>query len=481
MSRDLRDAEAAERWLATGLCLTRLSRPTAERLRPAVRWVLAAVAESPALPPAGVVLDVGGLLAGEPLESNHALTPADVELRQAIQQYEEQLLGRLAADTRFEAAVDAFAKLDTELRPAAVAVIIDHLLDRLDYGARTSVNPAAARRALQRPPGELLEAGLAGVREAGSAAAASLARSYRELARRARHAHRLLNDRDIFVLENLDVLGSRGQRLAIEQIVDAAEQLTRALPNRVRKPAPRGPTPTTLEDESNYPTGGFSAISNAGSIENLVSSELVYIDDGPEIDLFDVRYAEGELLFYARDDNVLVRRNRVFEFVLHPDLVGARFKDADLPWQRLVIGLGLVNCLVRRLIGWLDEQGLTFRLTFVEQGRDTPLTSERALCRLLFGEWIERGLLTVETAAETELIGERAVEQTRAAAVDIVSISCGARFEHLRAKHLRQLDLDLSAPHPKLLRSGRADDGATERDPWQAWADMARTMIHALL
>src|SRR4029077_9489540 len=124
--------------------------------------------------------------------------------------------------------------------------------------------------------------------------------------------------------------------------------------------------PTRILDEDTYPVGGFTSIATRGSIESLLHSQLAYMEDEPERpDLFDVKYVRDELLYYARDENQLLRRRRTFVFVLFPDLVELRFKDADLPWQRIVFLLALVVATVRTLTEWLRTEALCFHFLFV--------------------------------------------------------------------------------------------------------------------
>ena len=52
-----------------------------------------------------------------------------------------------------------------------------------------------------------------------------------------------------------------------------------------------------------YPVGGISELSNRGNMENLLRSELLYTEVDSEVDLFEVRYLERELLYYQRDSN----------------------------------------------------------------------------------------------------------------------------------------------------------------------------------
>ena len=74
---------------------------------------------------------------------------------------------------------------------------------------------------------------------------------------------------------------------------------------------------TNIMEEDHYPIGGFTSISNRGTVESMVRSELAYIDEGMRPDLFDIKFARNELLFYSRDENQFLRRrlsslNRAF-------------------------------------------------------------------------------------------------------------------------------------------------------------------------
>jgi hypothetical protein len=68
--------------------------------------------------------------------------------------------------------------------------------------------------------------------------------------------------------------------------------------------------PVDAEESDHYPAGGFDAISTRGSFENLVRTEVAYVGEGCAepggVDLFDVRFVEGELLFYTRDESPLL-------------------------------------------------------------------------------------------------------------------------------------------------------------------------------
>lgn len=496
--REIRDPEAVAAWLSTGLCLMRLDRPSGDSLARTIPWVQASISDAPALPPPGMIADVGRLLEGGKLDRTETVPVAFPQLRAAVRTYEDSLLGRLAADPRFEAASDALARLPDDCRPEGIAVLVGQLLSHILYPEATAVSPAVARRVLTRPVAELLELGLAGLRghvstAPGSASddlLAGLVSGYEKLIKSARHSDVLLTDKDIFTLENLTVLRSLTQRVAIQQMVDAAQAVERALPRRLRRrPGRRGGTPTKIEDESAYPTGGFSSITNAGSMENIVCSELVYMEeDETDFDLFDVRFAEAELLFYTRDDSVFLRNQRQITFLLHPDLTRARFKDAELPWQRLVLVFGLLLCAVRRLHDWLSEEALLFRFVFLtdEQGvRHTPLAEERELLKLLLREWIDKGTVLVSEGPLDEALSGSETSVVLVAGDDASARlldppeSSGMAGRKGAGPH--RVFLSVGQPRPAVRSRGLSAPEPRSTALLDTWCDGARLLLEELL
>jgi hypothetical protein len=387
-----------------------------------------------------------------------------------VRAYEDHLLARLAAEPHLEAVVNALARLPVELRPRGVAFLVARVLTRLEFASGTAVNPGLTRRVLEQPPAELLQAGYAALREPG-AAVARLSEAYEALGSAARRARALLGDTEVFTLENLAQLQGRAQRLALEQAVEAAEALAQALPLRARpRTPPAGQAPTQLEDEAAFPQGGFSSVSNVGSLENLVTSELVYMDDDAGLDLFDVRYVEGELLYYTRDESLFVRRRRVVTFALLPGLVEARVKDAGLRWQRGVLVLGLVLSLVRRLSVWLGEEELRFRVVVVDEG----LAAERGLCELLLREWLARGTAEVTAADSVETVLAQAEEDAKRARTDVLLLGGNARLPITGTTIL-----DITQPVPQLHPTHMSE--STPADPWSTWQSVTLELAKGLL
>ena len=153
----------------------------------------------------------------------------------------------------------------------------------------------------------------------------------------------MLGPEDVFELEHGTALAAFGQRVALRQVLRAAAEFEADLPRApAAPPARRQEVPTRVLDEDTYPVGGFSSISTRGSVESLLHSQLAYMEPDDRPDLFDIKFLRDELLYYSRDENQFLRRRRTFVFALYPDLCHARFKDAELPCQRIVLLLALL-------------------------------------------------------------------------------------------------------------------------------------------
>jgi hypothetical protein len=244
-----------------------------------------------------------------------------------------------------------------------------------------------------------------------------------------------------------------------------------------------GDAPTRLEEDSAFPVGGFASLATTGSLENLVTSELMYLDQGADQaerpDLFDVRFVEGELLYYSRDESVAVRRRRAVVLVLDASLVQARVLDPGESWQRLVWLLGSVAAMVRRLAAWQDTDALGFEVVFLTEGGQCPLAEERDVCMLLLREFRERGQLELSeaTSAVDAARRARAVLRQRAQVIHFT-----ARAPGLEAEALVDAVVEVGGPRP-VLHWHRAAVAAGEvaPDAATAWVTTTRLLLEGLL
>jgi|GEM_PF-777383 len=152
----------------------------------------------------------------------------------------------------------------------------------------------------------------------------------------------LLAPEELWELSRLDVLPSEAVRLALRTVHHTMVGIGPPSPTVVRQLKDRRAQVITDDTEADtFPAGGFDAMSTRGTLENLVRSEVAYVgvgaeDDPRRPDLFDVRYVEGELLYYTRDESPLLERRRTV--VVHIDEVErSRHKLAELPTQTLVL------------------------------------------------------------------------------------------------------------------------------------------------
>jgi len=333
---------------------------------------------------------------------------------------------------------------------------------------------------------------------------AALAEAYHRLARGARQCRALVDDRDAFAVDHLAVLRDLGSRMTATHLAAAAAAITQRLPRQL--PATRqlrGARDTRLADDSTYPAGGFASITpggaTTGNIENLVTSELAYMEDGGAgldnpalpcgsaaspggaglVDVFVLRYLEGELLHYTRDDSVFRRHRHVIGVVLGADLDGARVVDRGLPWQRLILALGLVVAASRWLTAQLGDEALTVHLGFPP----AALAEERAIVALLLEGEIARGAVALTAGPPHEIIA-RVAAAAGSAIADLVVVSRGeppAIPHGVRALHVELAEAvpvlrDLT-PGADALGAGDAASPAT----WAAWCDGAEDLLRWLM
>lgn len=407
---ELRDGDAARTYLQQGLWFQRVLKPTAATVKPALEIALEIAAGGHPLPPVGFVADLAAIALGTD-RGRAAKEFPEVPgwSHAAARHYEDHLLGKIHADWTFERAADALRRYPEADRPRGLAFVVRQFRERGRIGG-VELSPAVVRGLLAQAPDQVLAAGYDTL--AADVPMPLLTRQYEALVSAARRMAEVLGPEDVIALEQRTALADMGQYVAHRQILQLTAKFEERLPHRpVRPLAGRKEVPTKVTDEDQYPVGGYSSISTKGSIESLLHSQLAFMEAAERPDQFDLKFVRDELFYYSRDENQFLRRRRVFAFVFDPGLTVARFKDADLPAQRIVMALALVLTLVRRLTDWLTTDALKFELLFVvPPGKPNPLADEAELLGLLLREPIERGAAVV-----------KAVDSLAAAA-----IQCGA-------------------------------------------------------
>ena len=327
------------------------------------------------------------------------------------------------------------------------------------------------------PPEEVLNHGYESLRQEGPQPL--LVDLYHGLIAAVRRSPEVLGPEDLFELEAGTALDDEGPRLARRQVLRAAVDLEAGLPHHRLAPASRRhDVPTHILDEDTYPVGGFTSISNRGSIESLLHSQLAFMEpEGAERpDLFDVKFLRDELLYYARDENQFLRRRRTFVFVLEPDLVMARFKDADLPYQRIVLLLALVVVAVRKLSAWLNTDALSFQVLFVGNPNADVLAGERLLLHKLLREQLANHTAFIHSTASAKQIGEQCREWSRHSLCHCLLLSTAA-VKPFAARDVAIARLRANGARPQLAEAGGHYMAVDESDALDCWSAALRMLL----
>ncbi len=220
---------------------------------------------------------------------------------------------------------------------------------------------------------------------------------------------RLFRPEDLWEIAHLPELPSESARLALREVNGLAARVGPVSPEVARKlrHAARE-VPVEAEESDQYPAGGFDAVSTKGSFENLVRSEVAYVGEGAAehrgIDLFDVRFAENELLFYTRDESPLLDARRDSVVVIDRP-AQLRYKSPGVEAQTLVMVEAAALALQADLLRLFGPAGS--RTTIVWRCSDAEdraaADEERAILALTLASEVAHG--RVELAIEDEWSG----------------------------------------------------------------------------
>lgn len=223
----------------------------------------------------------------------------------------------------------------------------------------------------------------------------------------------LLKSEDLFEIENWEVLDTEAKRIGSRQISEVERRLGEHRLPRIRLRQETMEVETDFDDDTTYPTGGFSGLTNRGSFENLVRSELVYMGEGSPVSLFDMRFAENELLFYLRNDGVMRRKRRFVHFFLDLDAIfHAKSPGHEYPFATL--SQGLVARLVRDLMQTFEDDAITLFVHYLfrpnkswgaEQVRQERERVERemSLLSLVLGRELRQESVKIDMVSDIDL------------------------------------------------------------------------------
>jgi hypothetical protein len=464
----LRDTNDARRFLLQGLWWQRVLPPSASTVRSALEWAMEAASGGQPLPPPGFIADVGHVAFGEDWDARgrRDARPVPGLPVNLLSTYEDHVLGKVYADWTFTRASDALRQYKGRDRARGLAFFLNQFRERSGF-AGVIFSPGVIKAALDSPPEEALVQGHDSLTREG--ADELLEEMYSDLIAAARRTAEVLGPEDVFMLERGRALDPEGERLALRQVLQAAAQLEATLPRtRVRPKARRMEVPTRILDEDTYPVGGFTSISTRGTIESLLHSQLAYMEKDERPDLFDIKFVRDELLYYSRDENQFLRRRRTFVFVLSPDLVQTRFKDPELPYQRGVLLLALLQVAVLKLSEWLSTDALSFRVLFTGEGDAEPLKAERELLGKLLEEAITLGTAKIdEKRVSPRDVAALCTNWARRSLCHCLVI--GTQPQALAAADTVVTRLQVDGPRPALADGDEAPEVVEGDDPLECW------------
>jgi len=475
---ELRDAASAREYLLQGFWFQRVLKPTAATMKPSLEWALEVASSGQPLLPLGFLADLGSIAFGTETGKLAKDAPAIPGWPAgAARTYEDFLLGKIYADWTFERAAEALRRYAGHDRIKGLAYIVKQFRERALLGG-VELSPGVIRGLLARSAEDNLQEGYELLVRDGALPVLLL--QYEELTKAARRIGEILGGEDVIALEQRTALADMGAYVAHRQILQIAAKFEERLPARPLRPwAGRKEVPTRVLDEDQYPVGGYSSISNRGSIESLLHSQLAFMERDERPDLFDVKFVRDELFFYSRDENQFLRRRRVFVFVMDPSLAEARFKDPTLPCQRIVLVQALVLTLVRRLSDWLSQDALRFAILFPKSQEAWPLLEEARLLELLLLEQRGRGLVALAYPSATEamaaiLESPGAVMQfcaglARTAQVHVLELGTTPLLAEVEGPVLNSLSVNAAAPE---LRDGVGSPYELIADePFDEWVE----------
>jgi hypothetical protein len=473
---ELRDSEQTRHYVLAGLWLSRTHAPAAAMVPAVLEWLLLLAGEGLPVPPVGFLADLG-FLALNAREAPPPLPSRDVPGIDAglLRRYEDYCLGKLYGDLSFERGADAILRYEETDRGRGLAYLAQRLMLQTGFAGAT-LNPATIRTLTRQPAEEILPEAWRSLAEQGLTAAATA--QYESLIDAVRGTGDLLTTADLFELERGTALAEFGQRLALRQVLQAADLLRAGIPRqKPRLASPRRQVATRLVTEDAYPVGGFSSISTKGSIESLLHSQLVYLERGVRPDLFDVKFVRDELLYYSRDENQFLRRRTTLLVVLTPELARARTKDASLPYQRIILALGLLVALAAKLREWLSDETLQTHVVLLSEDGLLPLADEQALLELLLAEEMEHAAARVESLPLHRL-ARTIADHARRSLVRCVVV--GMEAVPPEYDGASPLGLSLREPAPRLTETHKPDFVSAEPG-LDAWREVLLSLLVRLL
>lgn len=210
---------------------------------------------------------------------------------------------------------------------------------------------------------------------------------------------RAFGEDDLSEIENWSAYRKAAQRVAGRRIAAVAGSIPPFDPRRIRIAHETGKE-TEIPDSGTWAEGGYVGIHTKGAPESLVPSELAYLDEdaglGHGVDLFTVRDAESQLLYYERDQGELQRHRRTIHLAFAPDS-GFRAMVRGHPDQLAVAVYGVIVKAAKDLDALFHEDALSLVVHLVPRDPTSAakVDEDSQLLAVLLRNEADRGIVTV--------------------------------------------------------------------------------------
>jgi vWA domain found in the FtsH ternary systems/N-terminal helical region fused to the FtsH ternary system vWA domain len=365
--------------------VTATDEPIAHTLPPALAWTRALWSLGEDRAPLFAVHDLGWiLLRGNDFRVSPPTTRPGDPRRADDLAWRDQALARWRADPSVREAHVVLAATPEAQRDDAVAHALSRCLPPL---LRDLDLPRGNPAQLRGIDDELLAALDAPVDDDALGDALATRRAFL----RALPDAALFTPEDLWEIAHRRALPGAAARHALRTLHRLVAAIPPCAPTRLAA-LRRGPAREILDAEGpgSFPAGGFDALATRGALENLVRSEAAYVGEFvpqlPGLDLFDLRLATDELLYYTRDESPLAGARRAVRFVVDAP-TSLRVKQPSHPAQALVMVDALLLATHRDLLDALGPHAVHTALSWrIDATADRDAADEeRALLSLAWG------------------------------------------------------------------------------------------------
>lgn len=198
----------------------------------------------------------------------------------------------------------------------------------------------------------------------------------------------ILNESDLFELRNLDYLTSDHLRLGCRQVIELKEMF-KDLPAGVLKiNENEDEAETSYIDETHYPAGGLAGLTSSGPIENMVASEMMFLEEQVgHLNLFDLRFLENQQLYFMRDSGTLKRKRRKIHFIFDMDRIFEQ-KSRGYEWQFSILSQGICYRLLEDFFTLFENDAIIAELHYIAGGCSPEfINGEMNIMKLLLKDY----------------------------------------------------------------------------------------------